>query len=77
MLNLFYLLKVGKVLLNLYEARRLLVQFALQSYLIYVLLYVGSATVQTLRWHCYFANGMRRSTIITGNTWWHVPLKHE
>jgi len=42
---LFYLLKVGEVLLNLYEMRRLFMQFSLQPYQIYVLLYVGPATL--------------------------------
>jgi len=41
----FYLLKVVEVLFNLREARRLLTHFPLQSYQIYVLLYVSPATM--------------------------------
>ena len=40
----FYLLEIADVLLNLCEAWRLFMQLPLQSYHIYVLLYIGPAT---------------------------------
>jgi len=50
----FYLLKIAEVLLHLRETWGLLMQFPLQSYQVYVLLYVSPATVFGIssRLHC-------------------------